>query len=97
MDKGAEIKGITETLNKVCMESGICGVGVQYARRMHRDDGLSPVLTVLWQDGAITSVAFKDKDVMCEHTEKDGGNEAYWAWIAHLAGVGYHEVPLEVE
>lgn len=64
---------------------------------MHRDDGKYPVLAVLWDDGAITSVAVKDNEMMCEHTEKDGGNEAYWAWIAHLSAAGYYEVPLEVE
>jgi hypothetical protein len=80
------------------VESGVCqDVAIRYARKMHRDDGLYPVLAVLWQDGAITSVAFKDKDTMCEHTEQDGGNEAYWAWVAFLASKGYKEVPLEVE
>ena len=72
-------------------------VGVKYARRMHRDDGKYPVLAVLWEDGAISSLAFKDADVVCEHTEMSGGQDAYFAWIAHLAAKGYKEVPIEVE
>jgi hypothetical protein len=72
-------------------------VGIKYARRMHRDDGEYPVVAVLWEDGAISSIAFKDKDIACEHTEMNGSQEAYFAWIAHLATKGYKEVPIEVE
>lgn len=72
-------------------------VGVKHARRMHRDDGKFPVVAVLWEDGAITSLAYESADVVCEYTEMNGGQEAYWAWIAHLAAKGYKEVPIEVE
>lgn len=92
-----------EMLNQSCKEVGVCPTvteempGVKHARLMHRDDGKHAVLTCLWEDGAISSCSFEDNEVKCCHTEKDGGSEAYFAWCAHLAGVGYKEQPIKTE
>jgi len=91
-----------EMLNQSCQELGVCPPselmpGVKHVRFMHRDDGKHAVLTCLWADNSITSCSFEDKEVKCCETEKDGGEKAYWAWVAHLAGVGYKEQPIETE
>jgi len=92
----------TAKLNKVCREVGVCPngtaaviktPGVKYARIMQKEG--QKVLAFLWEDDSISSCAF-DHGVQCCHTEIDGGSEAYWAWIAHLASKGYKETPIEV-
>lgn len=73
-------------------------LGVKYARMMQRDGQPVKVLAFLWEDGSITSCAFDSKNsVQCCHSEMKGGNEGYWAWIAHLASKGYKEMPLEAD
>lgn len=91
---------VAAALSQACAEEGVCPEvppGVKHARYLHRDDGKHAVLTCLWEDGAISSCTMEEKEVKCCHTEKDGGEEAYFAWVAHLAGVGYKEVPVETE
>ncbi len=99
---------VTRSLSRICEQVGVCegelpvitAPGVEHARYMHRDDGQHPVLVVLWGDGAISSCAFESdtvKEVSCCHTEINGGSEAFWAWVAHLSGVGYKAVPLEAD
>jgi hypothetical protein len=73
-------------------------LGVKYARLMQLDGHPVKVLACLWEDGAITSCAFDSRrSVECCHSETDGGQGAYFAWIAHLAAMGYKEMPIEVE
>lgn len=73
-------------------------LGVKYARMMQKDGHPVKVLAFLWKDGSITSCAFDSKNsVECCHSEMNGGPDAYFTWIAHLASKGYKEMPIEVE
>lgn len=74
--------------------------GVKHARYMHRDDAKHTVLVAIWEDGSVTSCTFEsdtEKEVQCCYTTEPGQEEAGWAWVAHLAGVGYKERHIEVE
>lgn len=97
----------TTALNKVCHEVGVCDSepGIKHAAELFKDGAKRVVRVACWSDGKVTScvvekeVNGKTKREMCCYTAESGGDELYFAWVAHLCSnqVGYKEKRVEVD
>lgn len=73
--------------------------GIKHARKLWKPGEKRYILAVLWDDDMITSCVYEGSERQCCHTEANGGEEAYFSFIAHLCSpeVGFREERIEVE
>lgn len=104
--------GALEKLNQACQEAGVCegeallsAPGIKHAAELWKDGSPKRIRVACWADGSVTSCVAevgedgKTKEKLCCFTAKDGGEDLYFAWQAHLTSpeVGYKLKSIEVE